>query len=74
MKYFQCLKNSDLDDKLGFILYIFSILVLFIFIFTAINQSIWIDESYSLNIVNNSFSAMIDVTAGMFTHQHIILF
>ena len=64
MDYLQSFKKFDFDDKLGFFLYVLSILILLIFIFTAINQSIWIDEVYSLNIVKNSFSVMIDTTAG----------
>lgn len=54
--------KGDLSDKLGIILFIVSVLLLIIAL-ASINQYVWDDEAFTINLASQSYSQVINGTA-----------
>ncbi|MDR2831248.1 MAG: glycosyltransferase family 39 protein [Methanobrevibacter sp.] len=57
-------RNLSSDELIGIGLFISSIILLIILTYFGLNQSLWEDEIYTLDIVSKSFTDMVFTTAG----------
>ena len=51
------------SDKIGIIVSVVSIFIFFTLIFFALNEYIWCDEAYTLELISNSYHEVIFITA-----------
>ena len=61
--YFKILKENSWKDKIGFFLFICSLISILIMIFLSFNRSIWADEALTFKIIKQSYFGMIQLTA-----------
>ncbi|MDR2830229.1 MAG: hypothetical protein LBB45_04210 [Methanobrevibacter sp.] len=48
-------KNLNFDEIIGIVLFVSSIILLLIMLILGLNQSLWLDEEYTINLVDLSF-------------------
>ncbi len=60
---FKVLKDKSFENNLGIIFFICSLIFILIMILLSFNRSIWSDEALTLDIINQSYFGMIQLTA-----------
>ncbi|MDR3223680.1 MAG: glycosyltransferase family 39 protein [Methanobrevibacter sp.] len=57
-------KNLNFDEIIGIGLFILSIILLLVMLVLGLNQALWLDEVYTINLIALSFKLMLLTTAG----------